>query len=123
MTGAELLEVAFGLARRARLLLDAEGLSIRQYHALRALDQRPQRVGELAQIVEIMVPSAFGLVDSLVGRGFAERRPDADDGRVSVVELTATGRRALGRAERHLVEVFDELAAESRLDALDRSRA
>ena len=111
MTGAELLDTTLELARRARILLDDDGLKIRQFAALRTLASSPLRVGELAQAVEVRTPSAVALVDSLVERGFARRRPDRHDGRVSVVELTPAGRRILRRAEQRLVEAFDEIAA------------
>jgi len=111
MTGAELLDRTLELARRARILLDDDGLKIRQFTALRTLASSPLRVGELAQAVEVRTPSAVALVDSLVERGFARRRPDLHDGRVSVVELTPAGRRILRRAEHRLVEAFDEIAA------------
>jgi DNA-binding MarR family transcriptional regulator len=117
MTGAELLEATLELARRARLLLEEDGLKIRQFNALRVLDASPVRVGELAEAVEIRTPSAVALVDSLVERRFARRRQDARDGRVSLVELTPAGRRALHRAERRLVEAFDEIAASIELVA------
>ena len=66
---SELLEFALDLARRARLLLEADGLTIRQYHALRALALAPLRVGELARLLEIRTPSTVTLVDGLVARG------------------------------------------------------
>jgi DNA-binding MarR family transcriptional regulator len=111
MTGSELLEFALELARRARVLLEADGLTIRQYHALGSLAERPLRVGELARLLEIRTPSTVTLVDGLVARGFARREPDAADGRVSLVGLTPAGSRALAEAEQRLVEAFDELAA------------
>ena len=111
MNGAELLDTTFELARRARVLLEGDGLKIRQFVTLRALAESPLRVGELARKVEIRTPSAVALVDSLVDRELARRRPDLHDGRVSVVELTPAGRRILRRAEQRLVEAFDEIAA------------
>jgi DNA-binding MarR family transcriptional regulator len=112
MNGSELLDSTLALARRARLLLEQDGLKIRQFTTLRLLAEAPLRVGELARAVEVRTPSAVALVDSLVERGFARRRPDELDGRVSLVELTPAGRRILRRAERRLVEEFDRIAAE-----------
>jgi DNA-binding MarR family transcriptional regulator len=111
MTGAELLDSTLALARRIRLLLDEDGLKIRQFNALRALAGSPMRVGELANEVEVRTPSAVALVDGLAERGLVRRAQDAGDGRVSVVELTPAGRRALRRAERRLVDAFDALVA------------
>jgi DNA-binding MarR family transcriptional regulator len=111
MTGAELLSLALELARRARVLLESENLTIRQYHALGVLVRGPLRVGELARLLEIRTPSTVSLLDGLAGRGLVGRQPDSDDGRASLVELTPAGRRLRARAERRLVEAFDELAA------------
>jgi DNA-binding MarR family transcriptional regulator len=111
MTGAELLDTTLELARRVRILLEDDGLKIRQFSALRSLAATPLRVGELAQVVEIRTPSAVALVDSLVERGLARRTPDVHDGRVSVVELTPAGRRVLRRAEQRLVAAFDGISA------------
>jgi DNA-binding MarR family transcriptional regulator len=116
-TGAELLDSTLALARRIRLLLEEDGLKIRQFTALRALAGAPMRVGELAQEVEVRTPSAVALVDGLAERGLVRRAQDADDGRVSLVELTPAGRRAVRRAERRLIEVFDALAAGTELAA------
>lgn len=117
MNGTELLDTTLELARRVRILLDEDGLKIRQFVALRALAASPLRVGELAQAVEIRTPSAVALVDSLVDRDLARRHPDPQDGRVSVVELTPAGRRILRRAEQRLVEAFDAIAASVELTA------
>jgi DNA-binding MarR family transcriptional regulator len=111
MNGAELLELALDLARRARLLLEEDELTIRQYHALGAVGERPLRVGELSRLLEIRTPSTVALLDVLAGRGLVRRVPDLEDGRASVVELTAAGRRRHSRAEQRLVSAFAELAA------------
>jgi DNA-binding MarR family transcriptional regulator len=117
MTGAELLDSTLALARRIRLLLEEDGLKIRQFSALRALAGSPMRVGELAREVEVRTPSAVALVDALAERGLVRRVQDSGDGRVSLVELTPAGKRVLRRAERRLLEAFDVLAAGSELAA------
>lgn len=113
MNGSELLEFGLDLARRARLVLEADQLTIRQYNALRALDPAPLRVGALARLLEIRTPSTVTLIDALAARGLTRRQADAGDGRVSLVELTELGRATLADAERRLIETFDELAQTS----------
>ncbi len=111
MNGQELLELALDLARRARVLLEVDGLTIRQYHALGALASSPRRVGELARLLEIRTPSTVTLIDGLVARGLVQRQPDAGDGRASLVELTPAGKRLLARVRERLVQAFDAIAA------------
>jgi DNA-binding MarR family transcriptional regulator len=48
----------------------------------------------------------------LVGLGLVERRADPDDGRVSVLALTAAGRGALADAHRWFGEVLDRALAD-----------
>jgi DNA-binding MarR family transcriptional regulator len=50
---------------------------------------------EFAQAVGISRPTATGVVTTLEGRGFVERRKDARDGRMVLVSLTAKGRRKI----------------------------
>jgi DNA-binding MarR family transcriptional regulator len=50
---------------------------------------------EFAQAVGISRPTATGVVTTLEGRGFVERRKDARDGRMVLVSLTGKGRRKI----------------------------
>ncbi len=51
----------------------------------------PVRMGELARYLRIRLPSATSAVDGLERLGLAERKPDPDDGRAVVVQLSEHG--------------------------------
>lgn len=76
---------------RLQRLLDTH-LSAARLHALVVLEMHgPQPAGDLARALGVSAASVTGLVDGLEKAGFAERRPDPDDGRSRVVHATATG--------------------------------
>ncbi|MFT4200346.1 MarR family winged helix-turn-helix transcriptional regulator [Gordonia sp. (in: high G+C Gram-positive bacteria)] len=52
----------------------------------------PLRMGTLAEREGIRMPTATALVDGLIKVGLVDRRPDPDDRRAVLVELTDTGR-------------------------------
>ena len=111
-SGAELLERVLELMQRARVLLDANGLTVRRYRALRALEGGPLRVGELARAIEVRGPTAVTLVQRLAAEGLIEREPDPSDQRATVLRLTEHGLRLLDQAHARLVEEFERIAAE-----------
>lgn len=55
-------------------------------------------LGELAQAEQVQPPTMTRVVAALEAAGLVARRPDASDGRVSRVELTARGRSILDRS-------------------------
>jgi DNA-binding MarR family transcriptional regulator len=112
-SGADLLERVLELAQRARVLLDAEGLTIRRYRALRALSGGPLRVGELARAIEVRGPTAVTLVQRLAEEGFVEREPDPTDQRATVLRLSERGLARLDEAHDRLLEEFDRIARAS----------
>ncbi|WP_433060971.1 MarR family winged helix-turn-helix transcriptional regulator [Dactylosporangium sp. CS-033363] len=66
------------------------------------------RINDIATALCITIGGASQAVDRVVARGLLERRPNPDDRRSSIVELTADGTAAIAAAE----TVFDaELAA------------
>ena len=93
----ELVDVAalvpHEVARRA-------GLSTSELHSLRHLMDTPMGPVELARALGVTSAASSGVVDRLVARGHAERRPHPDDGRRTAVVITESGR----------VEVFALLA-------------
>ena len=111
--GADLLERVLELAQRARVLLDAEGLTIRRYRALRALSGGPLRVGELARAIEVRGPTAVTLVQRLVEEGLVEREPDPTDQRATVLRLSERGLERLDAAHSRLLDEFDRIACAS----------
>ena len=90
------LLVKFSLSHRARLpTLAAElDLSPAQCHVLHLLEPgHPMPMGQLAETLACDASNVTGLVDRLESRGLVRRRPSAEDRRVKVLDLTATGSR------------------------------
>lgn len=102
-------EIAEALPQRAaelsRLFLNHSsiGISRTEVGVLNALSNRPFRVTELAAREGVTQPASTLLVNRLEERGWVRRAADPADGRVVLVELTASGR-----------AVFDRLRAEYR---------
>ncbi|MEG8183612.1 MarR family transcriptional regulator [Nocardia terpenica] len=75
------------------------GLTPAQARALRILgrEDRPLRMGELAERLGIVPRSATTVVDALVSAGLVTRVPDPDNRRAMLVAPTAAGRKTLTR--------------------------
>ncbi|MBX0300669.1 MarR family winged helix-turn-helix transcriptional regulator [Cryobacterium sp. 1639] len=90
------------------------------------LSTGPIRLGELADLSRVSQPTATKLVAGLVTRGWAERTSDADDARVSLIDMTPAGNAALTawRSElaAALLPYFADLPAAD-IDTLDRAVA
>ncbi|MFW5474561.1 MarR family winged helix-turn-helix transcriptional regulator [Knoellia sp. CPCC 206450] len=71
------------------------GLSVSELHSLRHLSSTPMGPVELAKVLGVTSAASSGVVDRLVARGHAERRPRADDGRRTEVVVTESGRREI----------------------------
>ena len=76
------------------------GLSTSELHSLRRLMDTPMGPVELARALGVTSAASSGVVDRLVARGHALRRPHPDDGRRTEVVITESGR----------LEVFTRLA-------------
>ncbi len=84
----ELLDVStIGPANVARRV----GLSTSELHSLRHLMRSPMGPVELARTLGVTSAAASGVVDRLVARGYAERRPHHADGRRTEVVITDMG--------------------------------
>jgi DNA-binding MarR family transcriptional regulator len=68
------------------------GLSTSELHSLRHLSAQPMGPVELAKVLGVTSAASSGVVDRLVARGHAERRPDPRDGRRTQVVITDSGR-------------------------------
>ena len=79
-------QVPHDVARKA-------GLSVSELHSLRHLVATPMGPVELAKALGVTSAASSGVVDRLVARGHAERRPHAADGRRTEVVVTESGRR------------------------------
>jgi DNA-binding MarR family transcriptional regulator len=77
-----------------RRLFASSGLSGRQFWALSHLDERCGRpMAELARLLLTDKSNVTGIVDHLEREGLALRTPSASDRRVTLITLTAAGRR------------------------------
>jgi DNA-binding MarR family transcriptional regulator len=92
----------------ARLLYRQVGSPIPRGMAtlLAALDERPQRITQLAAREGLAQPTATRMIGRLEAQGLAERRRDADDRRVVVVSITPKGRGALAELRAQYSEVL-----------------
>ena len=69
-------------------------------HVLSILDGHGEMsMGRLAEILDVALSNASGLIDRLEDRGLVERTRVADDRRVVLVRVTADGRAAVARAD------------------------
>jgi DNA-binding MarR family transcriptional regulator len=81
--------------RRIRQRPVREELPAPEMTALVRLDLGPATPSALAR-EEHITPQAMGVtVSALVRRGLAERHPDPDDGRLTIVSLTEAGRQVV----------------------------
>ncbi|MCP3799413.1 MarR family transcriptional regulator [Allokutzneria sp. A3M-2-11 16] len=82
--------------------------------ALEVLSRRPHRMSELAERLDVQLPSTTELVGRLERLGLVERERDPEDGRVMMVYITPAGQRLTDEA----AAAREEFLAE-RLAALD----
>jgi DNA-binding MarR family transcriptional regulator len=98
-------------ARLRHVVSRRAGLTETEMTALDHLSRHPLGPAEVARRLDVSTAASTGIVDRLVDRGHAERRPHADDRRRVDVHLTDSGRAEILE---HLAPMFAELA---RLDA------
>lgn len=98
------------LARSAlvrRVVARRAGIGDHELSALERIATRPSGPAELAEMIDVTRPAATGIVDRLVERGHAERRPHTEDRRRTEVLATDSGRAV---AHTHLLPMFLALA-------------
>jgi MarR family transcriptional regulator, organic hydroperoxide resistance regulator len=113
------LLVKFFFAQREHLPSFGEEfeLSPVQCHVLHLIEpQRPLPMGRLAETLGCDASNVTGLVDRLETRGLVQRRPSAEDRRVKVIQLTATG----SRLRAQLLKRITDACRLSRLSANDQ---
>ncbi|WP_410643551.1 MarR family winged helix-turn-helix transcriptional regulator [Amycolatopsis sp. lyj-346] len=82
----------------ARLRAECD-LQLTWFKVMQLLDRLPEaRVQDIAAEFSITVGGTSKVVDRLEASGLCRRRPHPHDRRSSVIELTAKGRRLLGKA-------------------------
>lgn len=82
------------------------------------VDRGPLRMGELAALEGVQLPSATSVVNGLVKLGLVERRADPADRRAVVIDLTGKGRRQVDQLVERRNHSFALLL--ERLPAQDR---
>lgn len=90
---------------------------------LRELGARPTRIADLAARLEISKQGAAQIVEDMTRRGYVRRRPDPQDKRSQLLELTERGEAALAAARRFHQEYERRLVAEHGPAALASLRA
>ena len=95
-------------------ILAAHDVSMWGYVVLNALDRSPVRTqAALADAIGADKTRIIGTLDELQARGYIERRPDPDDRRVRLLEITPAG-----RAAKNAVQVDIQRGEERRLSVL-----
>ena len=84
---------------RKREVAEATGISFAKTRALRRVAHRPLSMGELAALLSMDPPNVTTLIDDLQTAGLVRRQPHPTDRRVSLVEVTPTGRRIARQAD------------------------
>jgi DNA-binding MarR family transcriptional regulator len=107
---------AIHLLRRARRSDPLTGATPAQLSALSVLMSGPQTLGDLAAAEQVRPPTVSRLAAEMERVGLIRRRDDPSDARVVRVEMTAKGRRVLGRGRELRIT-----AIEGRVRRLDTS--
>ena len=112
-TYEEIMTLAYQIARQMRKQLGgslkdklSDKVSSYQVHALYTLSHRSVTMGELADEMNITLPSATSLVDRLVKNGWAGRQPDPNDRRVIRLSITLEGRALCGAMKKERYKGF-----------------
>lgn len=100
------------LAAMARSI-STQDLSLRQLAALHLLDQkREMRIGELAEVLALSLPSASRLATEMVQRGLFTREEAASDRRAKVLRLSQPGLELIDAISRQRVDEGNVALAE-----------
>ncbi len=101
-TGHDVVDAILYAAHRIRTSADASlreyGLSLPAYKVLRALEYSDQSMREVSEILHVSPRTVTDMIDSLEARGLVARGPHPADRRVTLLSLTADGRRQLATA-------------------------
>ena len=101
---------AYGHAVRTRLAADFEDLPGNGPYVLGGMANYGNSAGNLIRQLGVTKQAASQLIDTLVIRGYLERRVDPDDRRRMLIELTDRGRAAAAAVRAGVVAVDTELA-------------
>ena len=90
---------------------------------------RPMRMGQIAEHLGALPSSVTAAADALQAQGLLRRKPDPDDRRASLIELTATGAQERRKLIGVGVQIFREVSGlapqeiERLAEILDQARA
>jgi DNA-binding MarR family transcriptional regulator len=74
-------------------------LPLHRFEPMQIIERTPEcRVYDIAETLSITTGGASKIVDSIESAGHAKRRPNPDDRRSSIIELTPAGKRLLAKA-------------------------
>jgi DNA-binding MarR family transcriptional regulator len=108
---------AIHLLRRARRGDPLTGATPAQLSALSVLMSGPKTLGDLASAEQVRAPTISRLAAEMERIGLIRRRGDPGDARVVRAEMTAKGRRVLGKGRE--LRIADIEARVRRLDPAD----
>jgi len=94
-----------------------------QARVLQYLNHHDARLSELAQQVSVSPSVASRAVEALEADDLVERRTDADDGRVSVISITESGRVHVAELHRYIAEKFAETLGDWTSQDIDQTIA
>ena len=81
-------------------------LSISEFHTLECIgegEDNRRAVGEIAEALNVTVPTVTGCVNKLVKKGYVTKTRSEKDARVAIIELTREGRK-MNRLHRYFHE-------------------
>ena len=99
---------------------DQTDLSISEIHMLEAVGKgkdRRRTISELAEVLNITLPSVTVAINKLMKKGYVEKVRGEEDGRIVYVSLTRQGRR-IDSAHRYFHESMVRNMTESEMQAL-----
>jgi len=74
-------------------------LPLHKFEPMQIIATRPNcRVYDIAEALSLTTGGVSKLIDAIEASGYCKRRPNPDDRRSSIIELTPSGRKALARA-------------------------
>lgn len=95
-----------------------QGISMTQWHVLHLLDRHGEMaMSRLADMLDVSVSAATGLVDRIEERGYVERIRVPSDRRVVIARITAGGKQMLEEADSLQTDILGRI-----LDRLDEAR-
>jgi len=124
------LEVETSSAVDARLRAE-HGLPLGRFEPMRVIASTPNcRVFEIAEALSLTTGGTSKLVDAIEAAGHCRRRPNPNDRRSSIIELTPAGQRLVGKAtktveeelERRMRSVLSDRSLRQLTDSLTRLR-